>query len=48
MLFWACGVTPQAALKAADIPVYIGHTPAHVLVTDVTTDQLRDGNYKVS
>lgn len=47
-LFWACGVTPQEALKAAGIPVYIGHTPGHMLVTDVTTDQLKDGQYKVS
>lgn len=47
-LFWACGVTPQEALKEAGIPVYIGHTPGHMLVTDVTTAQLKGGSYKVS
>lgn len=47
-LFLACGITPQEAPKAAGIPVYISHTPGHMLVTDVTTDQLKDGNYKVS
>ena len=33
-LFWACGVTPQAALRAARPPLCITHTPGHMLVTD--------------
>lgn len=33
-LFWACGITPQAAALAADLPFFIAHTPGHMLVTD--------------
>ncbi len=33
-LFWACGITPQAAALAADLPLFIAHTPGHMLVTD--------------
>jgi uncharacterized protein YcsI (UPF0317 family) len=31
-VFWACGVTPQAALAA--LPFAITHAPGHMLVTD--------------
>jgi uncharacterized protein YcsI (UPF0317 family) len=34
-LFWACGVTPQAALLEARLPFAIAHAPGHMLVTDL-------------
>jgi len=34
-VFWACGVTPQAALMAAKLPFAITHAPGHMFVTDV-------------
>lgn len=34
-VFWACGVTPQAALLASRPPLAITHAPGHMLVTDV-------------
>ncbi|MDO5622949.1 MAG: putative hydro-lyase [Paracoccus sp. (in: a-proteobacteria)] len=34
-VFWACGVTPQAALEAARLPFAITHAPGHMLVTDI-------------
>ncbi len=34
-VFWACGVTPQLALKAAKVPFAITHSPGCMLVTDV-------------
>jgi uncharacterized protein YcsI (UPF0317 family) len=33
-VFWACGVTPQAALVDAALPFAITHAPGHMLVTD--------------
>lgn len=33
-VFWACGVTPQAALRAARIDFCITHAPGCMLVTD--------------
>lgn len=33
-LFWACGVTPQVAAEAARLPLFITHTPAHMLICD--------------
>lgn len=39
-LFWACGVTPQAALKNARPPICITHKPASMLVTDVRNAEL--------
>lgn len=39
-VFWACGVTPQAAIAAARIPFCITHAPGHMLVTDVTMQSL--------
>ncbi|MFL6123800.1 putative hydro-lyase [Actinophytocola sp.] len=41
-VFWACGVTPQAALMASRPPFAITHAPGHMFVTDVedTTYQL--------
>ena len=40
-VFWACGVTPQAALMASRPPFAITHAPGHMLVTDVP-----DGVYR--
>lgn len=34
-VFWACGVTPQAAIAAARPTFAITHAPGHMLVTDV-------------
>ena len=34
-VFWACGVTPQAALMASRPPFAITHSPGHMFVTDV-------------
>ena len=34
-VFWACGVTPQAAIAAARIPFAITHAPGCMLVTDI-------------
>lgn len=33
-LFWACGVTSQAALEAARLPFFIAHAPGCMLITD--------------
>jgi uncharacterized protein YcsI (UPF0317 family) len=41
-VFWACGVTPQTALMAAQLPLAITHAPGHMFVTDVLIDELRD------
>jgi uncharacterized protein YcsI (UPF0317 family) len=34
-VFWACGVTPQAAALASGLPFCITHSPGHMLVTDL-------------
>jgi uncharacterized protein YcsI (UPF0317 family) len=34
-VFWACGVTPQAAVIASRPPFAITHAPGHMLITDV-------------
>ncbi|MEU4803269.1 putative hydro-lyase [Actinosynnema sp. NPDC023587] len=41
-VFWACGVTPQAALVASAPPFAITHAPGYMFVTDV-----RDTDYRV-
>jgi uncharacterized protein YcsI (UPF0317 family) len=41
-VFWACGVTPQAALMAAKPPFAITHKPGHMFLTD-----LRDRDLEV-
>jgi uncharacterized protein YcsI (UPF0317 family) len=33
-VFWACGVTPQAAALSARIPFMITHAPGHMFITD--------------
>ena len=39
-VFWACGVTPQAAIAAAKLPFAITHAPGYMLVTDLKNAQL--------
>lgn len=39
-VFWACGVTPQAALRAARLPFVITHAPGSMLVTDLRNSAL--------
>lgn len=39
-LFWACGVTPQAAIAQARLPICITHRPASMLVTDLRNAEL--------
>ena len=34
-VFWACGVTPQAAVMASRVPFAITHAPGHMFVTDI-------------
>ena len=41
--FWACGVTPQAALMAARPPFAITHKPGHMFLTDLHDSDLRTG-----
>lgn len=39
-LFWACGVTPQEAIRAARLPLVITHKPGYMLVTDILNSTL--------
>ena len=41
-LFWACGVTPQLAIRQAAPDLCITHRSAHMLVTDIPMATLRD------
>lgn len=34
-MFWACGVTPQNAIRHAALPLCVTHRPGHMLITDV-------------
>lgn len=34
-VFWACGVTPQNAIREAGIPLVVTHTPGNMLITDI-------------
>ena len=42
-VFWACGVTPQAAIMAARPPLVITHSPGCMLVTDLRDEELAVG-----
>lgn len=37
-VFWACGVTPQVAIRAAAPDLAITHEPGHMLVTDLAAE----------
>src|SRR5580692_1489209 len=39
-VFWACGVTPQAVLASAGLPLAITHSPGCMFVTDVRDESL--------
>ncbi|SHN46286.1 putative hydro-lyase [Cryptosporangium aurantiacum] len=41
-VFWACGVTPQAAVVASKVPYAVTHAPGHMFVTDTP-----DSRYQV-
>jgi uncharacterized protein YcsI (UPF0317 family) len=41
-VFWACGVTPQAALVQARLPLAITHAPGSMLVTDLLNQDLEN------
>ena len=34
-VFWACGVTPQAAVMNSKIPFAISHAPGYMFITDI-------------
>ena len=42
-LFWACGVTSQLAVEKAKLPICISHASAHMLITDLRLDTLKNG-----
>lgn len=39
-VFWACGVTPQEAIRHARLPLVITHQPGYMLVTDIQNASL--------
>jgi uncharacterized protein YcsI (UPF0317 family) len=39
-VFWACGVTPQAAAIASRLPFCITHAPGYMFVSDLTNGSL--------
>jgi uncharacterized protein YcsI (UPF0317 family) len=39
-VFWACGVTPQAAAEAAELPIMVTHAPGYMFITDMRDDDL--------
>jgi len=39
-VYWACGVTPQEAIRAAKLPFVITHKPGYMLVTDIPNSTL--------
>jgi len=41
-VFWPCGVTPQAAIEQAKLPLVITHAPGHMFITDVLNQNLND------
>nr|WP_224407431.1 putative hydro-lyase [Afifella sp. IM 167] len=38
-VFWACGVTPQMAIRGARPDIAITHEPGHMLVTDLLAER---------
>jgi uncharacterized protein YcsI (UPF0317 family) len=40
-VFWACGVTPQAAVTASRPPFALTHAPGQMFITDARDDQYR-------
>jgi uncharacterized protein YcsI (UPF0317 family) len=44
-VFWACGVTTQAAIRSAKLPLVITHAPGKMLITDHLYDDLGKVTY---
>ena len=42
-VFWACGVTPQEALREARLPLAITHAPGHMFVADLVDGEIYVG-----
>ena len=42
-VFWACGVTSQAAVMASRPDFAISHAPGHMFITDIADDSFRVG-----
>ncbi len=42
-VFWACGVTPQVAIRQARCELAITHSPGAMFVTDLTDADVRAG-----
>lgn len=42
-VFWACGVTPQAAVMRSKPPLAVGHAPGHMAITDARDTDYLDG-----
>lgn len=40
-VFWACGVTPQAAAEQAKPEIMITHAPGHMFIADVKNEELQ-------
>ena len=40
-VFWACGVTPQAAIRDSAVPFAITHSPGRMFITDEPEDTYR-------
>ncbi|CAM5461325.1 Putative hydro-lyase OS=Streptomyces albaduncus OX=68172 GN=FHS32_006669 PE=3 SV=1 [Streptomyces griseoloalbus] len=40
-VFWACGVTPQAAVMASRPPFALTHAPGRMFVGDARDEQFR-------
>ncbi|MFG1944842.1 putative hydro-lyase [Nonomuraea sp. NPDC048826] len=41
-VFWACGVTPQAAVMASGVEFAIGHLPGHMAIIDARDEDYRE------
>ena len=41
-VFWPCGVTPQAAIENAKLPLVITHSPGYMYITDIVNSELND------
>ena len=41
-VFWACGVTPQMALRRAKPDIVITHAPGHMFITDIRDKDLAE------
>ena len=39
-VFWPCGVTPQAAVENAKLPLVLTHSPGHMFITDIKNTEL--------